>query len=550
MEALRRLIRDSASAFREVARNRGLLRLSLAFAGSEIGAWGYSIALSVLAFRDGGAAALGLLTVVLMATPAVVAPFTALLGDRFERTRVLIAADLIRVLLMAAAAVVVFNGAPLGILYALAGLSSIASTAFRPAQAALTPSLARTPAELTAANVVASTVESVTSFVGPAVGGLILAATEPGVAFAVAAGTFLWSAALVTGIRAGRPVEDSDAEAEPPESVVAALGTGVRAVFEPRVRLLLGTIGAQTLVAGALVVFLPVLALDSLDVGEDGFGLLNSALGVGGVLGALVAAALVSVRRLTPPFLVATILWGAPFAFMAIWDSFAVALVLLGIVGLANTVADVSSYTLLQRAVPDAVLARVFGILESIIYGTIALGGVIAAALIETFGLNPALVSFGVFLPLVVAVTWRRLLAIDAEAPAPVREAELLRGVPFLGALPPPTIESLATRLEPVRFAAGERIFMQGDPGDRFYVLGEGETEVAVDGKVAQTLGPGDSFGEIALLREVPRTATVTATQDALAYTLEREEFLAAVTGHVAARQAALAVVEARLGRA
>src|SRR5918999_83584 len=117
MEGLRQRLRDSASAFAAVARNPSLRRLSLAFAGSEIGAWGYSIALSVLAFRDGGAAALGLLTVVLMATPAVVAPFTALLGDRFDRTRVLVAADLIRVLLMAAAAVVVFNGAPLGVLY-------------------------------------------------------------------------------------------------------------------------------------------------------------------------------------------------------------------------------------------------------------------------------------------------------------------------------------------------------------------------------------------------------------------------------------------------
>jgi MFS family permease len=550
MESFRQRLGDSARAFAAVARNRNLRRLSAAFAGSELGAWGYSIALSVLAFRDGGAARLGLLTLVLMATPAVAAPFTALLGDRFDRVRVLVAADLVRVALMAAAATLVFTGAPLGFVYALAGLSAVASTAFRPAQAAIVPSLANTPAELTAANVVASTVESVSSFGGPALGGAILAATEPGVAFAVAAGTFLWSALLVGSIRPGEsPAEDSEPADTPREGVAEALRAGARAVFEPRVRLLVGTIGAQTLVAGALIVFVPVVALGYLDVGEQGLGTIYSALGVGGVAGAVGAAALVGRRRLTPSFLVGTVLWGAPLALLAAGESFAVALVLFGIVGLANTVADVSSYTLLQRAVPDAVLARVFGILESIILGTVALGGVLASTLTEAFGLRTALVCFGVFLPLVVAVTWRSLLAIDAESPVPALELELLRGVPFLGALPPPTLESLAARLEPARFAARERIFSQGDPGDRFYVIAEGEAEVAVDGEVAQTLASGDSFGEIALLRDVPRTATVAAKGDVLLYGLERDEFLNAVAGHAPARQAALAVVEARLGR-
>jgi MFS family permease len=550
MESFRQRLGNSARAFAAVARNRNLRRLSAAFAGSELGAWGYSIALSVLAFRDGGAARLGLLTLVLMATPAVAAPFTALLGDRFDRVRVLVAADLVRVALMAAAATLVFTGAPLGFVYALAGLSAVASTAFRPAQAAIVPSLANTPAELTAANVVASTVESVSSFGGPALGGAILAATEPGVAFAVAAGTFLWSALLVGSIRPGEsPAEDSEPADTPREGVAEALRAGARAVFEPRVRLLVGTIGAQTLVAGALIVFVPVVALGYLDVGEQGLGTIYSALGVGGVAGAVGAAALVGRRRLTPSFLVGTVLWGAPLALLAAGESFAVALVLFGIVGLANTVADVSSYTLLQRAVPDAVLARVFGILESIILGTVALGGVLASTLTEAFGLRTALVCFGVFLPLVVAVTWRSLLAIDAESPVPALELELLRGVPFLGALPPPTLESLAARLEPARFAARERIFSQGDPGDRFYVIAEGEAEVAVDGEVAQTLASGDSFGEIALLRDVPRTATVAAKGDVLLYGLERDEFLNAVAGHAPARQAALAVVEARLGR-
>ena len=542
---------ESAGAFRAVARNPDLRRLSLAFTGSELGAWGYSLALSVLAFEEGGAAALGLLAFVLLVTPAVAAPFAALLGDRFDRARVMLAADLVRAVLMAAAAVVAFTGSPLVFLLALAGLSGIASTAFRPAQAAILPTLASTPAELTAANVVSSTVESVTVFAGPAIGGVVLAASEPAVAFAIAAATFLWSAALVSRIRPGRAAGEAaeSGEETQPEGIGRALAAGARAVFgEPRVRLLIGVMGAQTFVAGTLLVFLPVLALDLLAVGEEGLGSLYSALGVGGLLGALAAAGLVGRRRLAPPFALGTLLWGVPIALLALWDSLAGALVLLAVVGVANTVADVSAYTLLQRAVPDAVLARVFGILESVVYGTVALGGVLAALLVESFGLRAALLATGVFLPVVVALLWRPLLRIDGEALPPERELELLRGVPFLASLPPATLAALAARLELTSVAAGAQVFLRGEPGDRFYVITAGEAEVQLVGEPARRLGPGDFFGEIALLQDVPRTASVSASGPLALYALERADFLAALTGHAPSRQAAWAIIETRLG--
>jgi hypothetical protein len=222
--------------------------------------------------------------------------------------------------------------------------------------------------------------------------------------------------------------------------------------------------------------------------------------------------------------------------------------VLLGIVGLANTVVDVAGFTLLQRAVPDAVLARVFGVLESVFLGTVALGAVVAAALVEGAGPEVALVVSGAFLPVMAALAWRPLSRIDAAAPGPAPEIELLRRVPFLAPLPETTLERLAASLERRSVPAGETVIRQGDPGDLFYVIEDGEVDIEIDGETVHRRGPGEFFGEIALLRDVPRTATVRARTDVSLLTLERDEFVAAVTGHAPSAEAAGAVVAARLG--
>ena len=198
MTSLTARLAESVRAFRRQLRQPRATAPPLALVGSEIGGWGYLLALAVLVFEAGGAAALGVLTLVMMLAPGIAAPFTAILGDRFERVRVMVAADLLRAVLMAAATAVVFAGTPTWILYVLAALSSVAGTAFRPAQAA--DSLARTPDELTAANVASSTIESVGAFAGPALAGVIVATSDPGVSFAIAAGTFLWSALLVARV--------------------------------------------------------------------------------------------------------------------------------------------------------------------------------------------------------------------------------------------------------------------------------------------------------------------------------------------------------------
>jgi hypothetical protein len=339
------------------------------------------------------------------------------------------------------------------------------------------------------------------------------------------------------------PDEDDEAE-----GIVGTVTAGIRTIaVEPRVRLLVGLFGAQTVVAGALFVFLPLLALEVIGSGEQGLGGLNAALGVGGLVGAVAAFGLVSRQRLGRPFAVGSVLWGVPIALMALWDTQLGALILLGVVGLANTVVDVAGYTLLQRAVPDEVLARVFGALESVFYATSALGGIVAAVLVETVSVEAALIVTGAFLPVLIALFWRSIGRIDAAAPVPVRALALLEGVPFLARLPAPALTSLAEHALWVEVAAGEVVIRQGDHGDRFYVIEQGEVDVDVSGEARPSLGPGGSFGEIALLRDVPRTATVTARTACTLLALERDEFLAAVTGHAPSHEAAGAVVETRL---
>jgi MFS family permease len=540
---------DSSRAFREVFANPGLRRLQLAWAGSLLGTWAYGIAVVVYAYEQGGATAVGIVGMARWLAAAVASPFAALLGDRLDRRLVMVASDLTRALLVGAAAVAVYADAAPVIVYVVAGLVGIAATAFRPAQAALVPSLVRTPEELTAANVSASAIESIGIFGGPAIGGLLLAASGPGAVFIVTAGALVWSAVLVAGIRPVAKAETT--EAPDAGSIVDELTLGFRTIArERRLRLLVGLFSAQTFVDGMLNVLIVVVALKLLDTGKAGVGFLNSAVGIGGLLGAIAAAALVGRRRLAADFGLGIFVWGVPIAFVAIWPNQVFALVLLGIVGIGNTIVDVSGMTLLQRAAPEEVVARVFGVMESLFLLTVGLGALAAPLLLNWLGTRGALIAAGALLPLLVIPAWPRLNEIDHAARVPVEQLELLRSSPIFEPLPAPTLEQLAESLDEVQVEPGREVVRQGEPGDLFYFVRAGELEVLVDGAQTQVLGPGDSFGEIALLRDVPRTATVRARTGATLYALERRTFLAAVTGFAPSLSAAEAVIGMRLGPA
>ncbi len=551
MSGLRAKLAESAAAFRGNFENPQLRRLQLAGIGSVVGQWAYSIAVSVYAFEAGGAKAVAIVTLIRTIPAAVAAPFLSTLADRLPRIPVMSASSLGSAIAVAAAGVVALSDGPPWAVYALACASSILGTLFLPAESALLPDLARDPEELTAANVTRSTIESVGSFVGPAIGGLLLAATSAGVVFIAAAATFVWEAAIVSLIR---PVEKASVEAdeEPSsEGVLRSTVAGFKAIAsERRLRLVIALYSAQTVLAGALGVLVVVTALELLDAGESGVGLLNAASGIGGIVGALGAFALIGRKRLASDFGLGIVLWGAPLALVGAWPNKAVALLAFGVLGLGNTLVDVAGLTLLQRTAPPAVIGRVFGVLEMMLVGTIGLGAALAPLLIDWVGIRWALVVTGAFLPVLAALTWRKLLQVDAESEPPTEALRLLQPISFFAPLPAPTLERLASQAVPVDISAGTEVVREGDPGDRFYVIESGRFEVAVDGAKTGELGPGEFFGEIALLRNVPRTATVKAVADSKLLALGRHEFLEAVTGHAPSARAADAVVGARLDAA
>ncbi len=542
MQEMKARISDSTHAFGQVFANPDLRRLQLAWAGSLIGNWSYFIALAIYAYDEGGAAAVGVVSVIRMIPAAIASPFLAGLADRFSRKLVMVVTDVIRAALMVAAALTIWQGWSAYVVYAIVGLSTVAGTAFRPAQAALLPHLARNPAELTAANVASSTLESVGAFVGPALGGVLLAVTSIETVFAVNALSFVWSALLVLAVRGGsKPAPDEAARHEHGASGGAL--AGFRELVRNRDLLVLsGLYTAQTLVAGALMVLVVVSALELLDVQPSGVGYLNGALGIGGLLGGFVALVLATREKLAADFGIGLALFGLPLILIGATSSVPVALAALAIVGLGNSIVDINALTIMQRAVPNDVLARALGLLEGLLIGALGVGGLLAPVLIHVAGIRWALILTGLLLPVLALVAATSLRSIDRRTAAPAHLG-LLRTIDLLSALPGATLESLARSLTEIALKAGTVIVREGETGDRYYVVSSGEVEVA-----GRTLGPGTGFGEIALLRDVPRTATVTAVTDVTLLALERDEFVAAVTGHEPALATAEELIAARLG--
>ncbi len=526
-------LRESGRALARVFANPGLRRLELAFVGSIVGDWAYAVAVAVYAFGHGGATAVGLLGVVRYLTMAIALPFASVLADRYSRRRVMLSADCIRAVLVFAAAGVIAAGGPALLVYALAIGTALVGTAFRPAQAALLPVLAGDPGDLTAANVASSVIESVGFFAGPALGGLLLAVANVQTVYVFNAVTFLWSAAFI--VRLQLPGDTAASEEKPSkerEPFLRHASAGFRAILGARdLRLIIGVFCAQTVVAGALVVIVVTLALDELHTGQSGVGYLNAVLGIGGLVGGFVALVLAQRGRLALDFGVGVLLWSAPLLAVAAWPTVGAAAAAMVLIGLGNSLVDVNAYTILQRAVPDDVMGRVFGAMGSAIIGAMALGSLLMPILIRAIGLRPGLVVLGGTVVAIVLGSLAGLRRIDMTVLAPAG-LDLLRRVSILAPLPEPIIERLARALDPVEASAGDVVITEGDEGDRVFIIETGNVVVSKNGRFVARLGPADFFGEIALLRNVPRTATVTAETDGRLYALDRDVFIPAVTGH------------------
>ena len=509
--------------------------------------WGgesaFMVAFAVLVYREGGVAAVGVVTAVRMAAAALLAPGLATVADRVRRERVIVGVGLVRGATLGGIAGLTFVDGPIVLVYALAVVATVALALFRPAHSALLPSLCSSPQQLTRANAVRGLLDSSASLGGPASAALLMALSGPAAAFAACAAASLVGGLVVVGL----------AYDAPPRAVGARAGgflEGFRLIAGDRGLALITGLGlVQTFTRGCLGVLTVAVAIDLLRTGDPGVGVLTAAVGAGGMLGSLLAFRLVGRGRLAAWFGLGIALFGAPLILIGAIAEQAPALALLGVVGVGNALIDVAGFTLLGRLSDETVLARMFAGFEAILTLGFAAGSLVTPALIEGLGLRTSLVAIGLLAPLAVLLARPALRRLDDDMCVRDADVELLRGIPMLGRLPVASVEQLAAALEHTGVEPGEPVFHQGEPGDFFYVVRAGRAEVVQDGQLVRVLGAGDGFGEIALLRDQPRSATVRGARGARLEVsrLRRSAFLTAVTGYPPAAVSAYEVVTHRL---
>jgi len=519
-------MRQRTGALRTVAKSPGLFRAELSFLGSRSSTWASRFAVSIVAYRHGGAAAVALIGILQTLPAAVFTPVAGALADRWRRDSVLFVTSACSAVALFGAAFLLRPGVPVAYVYVLAVAASVARAVFRPVISALLPSLCHSPYELTSSNAVRGIFDGLAVVVGPALAALG-ARGGIGGGFVASAAMVGASAILVRGV--GRAAWHPGLQAA---GSLRAFAEGIRAPLVSRdLALLTGLAGCETFTRGALSVFMVVIAFKMLGLGTGGVAWLMTALGVGGFVGAMATAAFVR-HRIAAWSAFGLVMWGLPIVLIGLVPGRATAFGLVALVGFANAFADTGVLTLVARVAPPQTMVRVFALFEGGISLAVALGALLAPVALDGIGLRSSLVVIGVIAPLSAALSWFRLRRLDAGIASMNTEIDLLRRVEILAPLPLPSIERLARSLRHEHVPAGTAVFEQGDIGDRFYVIEHGEAEVVGDGQVLTKLGAGEGFGEIALLKKVPRTAAVRALSDLDLASITGADFVPAVTGH------------------
>jgi MFS family permease len=522
---------SSIARIGRVLRNPRVRKVQLAFVGSTIGDWAFSTAIFVWAFLDGGATAVGAYQAARFISMAVGGPIGGVIADRMSRKRFMMVADASRAALVTVAALTISADGPSILVYVLAVVSGLIGSPFRAAQAGLLPDLVESPEDLTASNAVAGNLEGISMFAGPALAGVIIAATDVQAVFWLNVASFVLSFLLLSTVRVTRDdggsvdaVSDDDGANSVREDLIA----GFRQVARDRdlrgVALLSGAAGFAW---GNLMVMMVLLATQVLDTGPEGLGYLNSVFGVAGVVGGVVVLGRISSSRLGEDMVLSVFGWGLPLLVLALFPAPATAIGAMVVIGLSDPVGTLGFETIPQRIAPPAMLSRVYAAIESGLIAPMALGCLVAPHLEKVLGLRGTLAIAGGVAVLAALLLWPQMRRLDRRLTAPP-ELELLRGVSVFDDLPAPALERLAHACSRLRLGAGATVLAEGSLSDRFYVVVTGQVEVTQGGRVLRTEGPDEFFGEIGLLRDVLRTATVATTEDSEFLVIERSDFLAA----------------------
>ena len=542
MPRARRALRTTIAALRQALANDGIRRLGISWTLGIAADAALVVVTLVTVFNVGGVVAAALLGAIRM-VPAVVAGMLAgAMLERFRGGRILVTLGLIRAISAGLTSAVIATAGPtmddhqftLVLLFVLAAVAAAAGAPVRPTQVTLMPAIARSPGELVAANTAWSTGEGLGAFVGPFVASVLMALGMPPAVAAVAAAAFFVTAVVGAGLRFEQAADVSGGGRHVSSGL--HLMDGVRVVRRRPLLAwsMLGTYG-QVLTRGLLSALLVVAAIELLDMGQWGLGLLGAALGLGGLIGAIFALSSSRSEQLVRTETVALVFWGLPIAVIGVLPLPAVAMMAMVVIGVANATYDVALFTIFQRGSANDERAPVLSVLEGAIgFGAVS-GSLLAPVLLLVFGTSGALLAGGAILPILALVIYRRIGHLGRITVVDERLVDLLQRVPAFAELPLTAVERLVEGLVPFADHAGTELMTQGEPGDRFVVIATGEIDVLVDGQTIHRLGPGAGVGEIALLRRTPRTATVKAVTDVTGYTVDAMTFLAAVAGPAAA---------------
>jgi hypothetical protein len=558
------------SVFRSAFRNAELRKVGLAYAlfgASEFGIW---ITLLVFAYGHGGPTASMTMILVQLFPCILLGSFFGAFVDHHPPSRVLQIGYGLQSVTMTGVALAISLGAPTFVVFMLAPLTALSLTMTRPSQAALLPAIVRTPNELTAANVMSGWADGTAAMLGPALVGFLLAWHGPGLAVAATAGMCGVSLVLVIGVTGPAPTilpgqASGDGTVEEEENPPG--GGAVRrflpalssirnrahshlliTVRNRQIRVLLTLHTFYFVLIGSIDFLCVILAENLLHMGAGGAGYLNSALGGGALLAGFVTAFLVGQRHLSTTLIVALSVAVSALALIGVFPGVILAFLLIGTVGLSGSVFDITGRTLLQRSAPSDAIAGSFSILEALMDFGLALGAILIRVSIAIVGLRTALFAPAIVALVLIAILWRKLQNIDSSATVPQVEIQLLRSLPIFASLPPPSLEGIARELRPVAAQRGTAVITEGEPGDCYYAVANGELAISRDGQPLQTISRGEGFGEIALIRDIPRQASVTAVTDVLLYALHKEMFVQTVTGHSSAARATGTIIAGHLG--